>query len=358
MMRFIVYGAGAVGGVIGARLVLAGHDVQLVARGTHLEAIRSSGLRLQTPEGAHTVQVPAASSVADLDVSADTAVLVTVKSQQTQAVVDDLGRHVPDTTTIVSVQNGVSNERSLLRTFGHVLGVTVMLPSTHLEPGLVVQNSGPVPGMLDVGRYPSGTDERCEEFAAAVRSAGFDSIVRPDVMAWKHRKLVANLGNGVQASCAPGDDRDRLQALVRAEVEAVLAAAGIPAGERSRRRRAARGPAQPRCHRRSWRRLHLAEPAARHRLGRDRLPERRDLLARPAAPPRDTGERPGATRDARARPYPRGARESRRGRPAGRTRPRSLTTSPADEVVEGQERLRIARIRKARTRSAPRACRQ
>jgi len=227
MMRFIVYGAGAVGGVIGARLVLAGHDVQLVARGTHLEAIRSSGLRLQTPEGAHTVQVPAASSVADLDVSADTAVLVTVKSQQTQAVVDDLGRHVPDTTTIVSVQNGVSNERSLLRTFGHVLGVTVMLPSTHLEPGLVVQNSGPVPGMLDVGRYPSGTDERCEEFAAAVRSAGFDSIVRPDVMAWKHRKLVANLGNGVQASCAPGDDRDRLQALVRAEGEAVLAAAGI-----------------------------------------------------------------------------------------------------------------------------------
>ena len=153
--------------------------------------------------------------------------LVAVKGQQTAAVVDDLTAHVPDTTTVVSVQNGVANERTLLRSFAHVLGVTVMLPSTHLSPGVVVQNSGPVPGMLDVGRYPSGSDERCEEFAAAVRDAGFDSVVRDDVMAWKHRKLVANLGNAVQASCAPGDDRDTLLAWVREEGEQVLAAAGI-----------------------------------------------------------------------------------------------------------------------------------
>ncbi len=227
-MRFIMYGAGAVGGVMGARLVLAGHDVQVVARGAHLEAIRSSGLRLETPDGDHTVQVRAATSVADLDVSADTAVLLAVKGQQTQTVIADLAAHVADSTTVVSVQNGVANERALLRTFEHVLGVTVMLPSTHLEPGVVVQNSGPVPGMLDVGRYPTGTDERCEEFSAAVRSAGFESVVRADVMAWKHRKLIANLGNGVQASCAPGDDRDALIGLVRAEGEEVLAAAGIP----------------------------------------------------------------------------------------------------------------------------------
>jgi 2-dehydropantoate 2-reductase len=81
--------------------------------------------------------------------------------------------------------------------------------------------------MLDVGRFPDGGGERAEAFAEAVRAAGFDSVVRPDVMAWKYRKLLVNLGNAVQAAYAPGADRDRLVGLVRAEGERVLAAAGI-----------------------------------------------------------------------------------------------------------------------------------
>ncbi|MCW2759243.1 MAG: hypothetical protein JWO46_2989, partial [Nocardioidaceae bacterium] len=205
----------------------AGSDVQLVARGEHLRVIRKQGLRLETPDNDSTVQVPAADTVADLDLGDDTAVLVAVKGQQTQSVVDDLLRHAPPGITVVSVQNGVANERNLLRTFEHVLGVCVMLPSTHLAPGTVIQNSAPVPGMLDVGCFPGGTDERCEGFAEAVRAAGFDSVVRPDVMAWKHRKLLANLGNAVQATCAPGDDSTRLAGLARDEGARVLAAAGI-----------------------------------------------------------------------------------------------------------------------------------
>ena len=49
-MRYIVYGAGAVGGVIGARLFQAGHDVVLIARGPHLDAIRERGLTFETPD--------------------------------------------------------------------------------------------------------------------------------------------------------------------------------------------------------------------------------------------------------------------------------------------------------------------
>ncbi len=108
-----MYGAGAVGGVIGARLVLAGHDVQVVARGTHLQAITTHGLTLETSGENHTVRLRAASSISDLAVSDDTAVLVAVEGQQTAAVVDDLAAHVPDTTTVLSVQNGVANERAL-----------------------------------------------------------------------------------------------------------------------------------------------------------------------------------------------------------------------------------------------------
>lgn len=227
-MRFVVYGAGAVGGVIGARLHLAGHDVALVARGRNLATIREDGLRLESAEGGTTVRLPVGASLGDLDVADDTCVLVTVKGQDMVAVLPDLVAHLPARATVACVQNGVANERAALRSFGHVLGVCVMLPATHLEPGVVVAKSAPVPGMLDVGCYPDGADDRAEVLASAFREAGFDSVVRPDIMAWKHRKLISNLGNAVQAAYRPGEDRDRLSALVREEGEQVLAAAGIP----------------------------------------------------------------------------------------------------------------------------------
>ena len=56
-MRFVVYGAGAVGGVIGARLFEQGHDVALIARGAHQAAIESNGLRLDTADGSQTWRV-------------------------------------------------------------------------------------------------------------------------------------------------------------------------------------------------------------------------------------------------------------------------------------------------------------
>ncbi len=227
-MRFIVYGAGAVGGVIAARLHLGGEDVQVVARGAHLDAIRRDGLRLVTPDDEHVVRVPAAERLADLDVDDETAVLVAVKSHQTAAVMHDVARSTPPGVTLVSAQNGVANEAVLLRGRAHVVGMVVMLPSSHLEPGVVVQGSSNKPGLLDVGRYPSGADDRAEAVAAGLRAGGFESVVRPDIMAWKYRKLMLNLGNAAGAACPPGEDRDRLMDLAQTEGEAVLAAAGIP----------------------------------------------------------------------------------------------------------------------------------
>lgn len=226
-MRFVVYGAGAIGGVLGARLALASYDVALVARGAHLDAIRTDGLTLRSIDGDQVVRPPASDTVADLSPAADTVVLLTVKSHQTAAALDDLVEHVPQSATIVCVQNGVANEAACLRRFPHVLAVTVMMPATHLDPGVVVQNSSPVPGMLDLGRYPRGSDERCEVVSAAFRAAGFESVVRDDAMAWKHRKLLMNLGNAAQACCEPGDDRAALVALMQEEGERVLATAGI-----------------------------------------------------------------------------------------------------------------------------------
>ena len=226
-MRIIVYGAGAIGGVLGARLALASYDVALVARGAHLDAVRADGLTLRSADGDQVVRLPASDTVADLSPGADSVVLLAVKSHQTAAALDDLVEHVPQDATIVCVQNGVANEAACLRLFPHVLAVTVMMPTTHLEPGVVVQNSHPVPGLLDLGRFPSGRDERCEPVAAAFRAAGFESVVRDDAMAWKHRKLLMNLGNAAQACFADDDDRATLVARVREEGERVLATAGI-----------------------------------------------------------------------------------------------------------------------------------
>ena len=227
-MRYVVYGVGAVGGVIAGHLHRTGHDVTLVARGAHLAAIRERGLTLDTYEATYVVDAPATDTVADVSWTEDTVVVIAVKSQHTPTVLADLVRHAPAGTPVLTAQNGVANETEALRRFARTYGVLVMLPSTHLEAGVVVQKCHPVPGMLDLGRVPGGTDDVCDAVAADLRTAGFGSEVRPDIMAWKHRKLLMNLGNAVDATCTPGPAADQLAERAEAEGEATLLAAGIP----------------------------------------------------------------------------------------------------------------------------------
>jgi 2-dehydropantoate 2-reductase len=235
----VVYGAGAIGGVIAARLRLAGFDVTAVARGEHLAAIRSRGLSLVTQTGSVTVPMPAAAHAGEIRWSDSTLVVLAVKSQQTAPALDDLAAHAPAATPLFIAQNGVANESAALRRFANVYGVTVMLPAAHLEPGEVVQQSHPTAGILDIGRYPTGADETAASLSTMLRSAQFASEVREDIMAWKYRKLIANLGNGVTAVFQPGPDADQLVLDARREAEQVLTQAGIPfvTAEQDRRRR-------------------------------------------------------------------------------------------------------------------------
>jgi 2-dehydropantoate 2-reductase len=239
-MRYVVYGTGAVGGVIGGNLHLTGVPVTLVARGEHLARIRAHGLMLDREDGRHRVDAPATDTAAEVAWSDDTVVLLCVKGQQTQGALDDLLAHAPADLPVVCVQNGVANEWAVLRRRAAAYAVCVMLPATHLEPGLVVQKSRSTPGILDVGRVPGGVDERAEQVAADLRRGGFESVARPDIMAWKHRKLLNNLGNGVDAVFAPGEAADELVRRAQAEGEEVLARVGIDVvtAERDRERRA------------------------------------------------------------------------------------------------------------------------
>ena len=224
----VVYGAGAIGGVIAARLALAGVPVTAVARGDHLRTIRADGLTLVTQAGTERVALGAAADAAEIDWTAEPAVVLAVKSHQTPAALDDLAAHAPAHTPVFTAQNGVANEAAALRRFAHVYGVAVMLPAAHLEPGVVIQQSHPAAGILDLGRFPAGSDEHADELSAALRSAQFRSEVRADIMAWKYRKLIANLANGVIAVYAPGPAPDELIRRAREEAELVLRVAGIP----------------------------------------------------------------------------------------------------------------------------------
>lgn len=228
-MRFVVYGAGAVGGVVGGMLHEAGHEAVLIARGEHGAAIRRSGLRLETPERAVTHQIEAVEHPGQVAWRPDDVVVLAVKSQGTAAAVAALAEQAPVGVAVVCMQNGVHNETVALRDFERVYGCCVMLPSGHLEPGVVQAFSAPTTGILDLGRFPRGVDDTSRAVSAALEGASFLSEPRPDIVRWKYRKLVMNLGNAVQALCGHAARGGRLVDLLADEAERCFAAAGIDA---------------------------------------------------------------------------------------------------------------------------------
>ncbi|WP_210650213.1 ketopantoate reductase family protein [Nocardioides sp. SYSU D00065] len=226
-MRYVVYGAGAVGGVIGGHLHLAGRGVTLVARGEHLAAIRAGGLVLDAGDGRHRIDAPATDTAAEVAWTDDTVVLLAVKSHQAAAALADLREHAPPDVAVVCATNGIATEVATLRLFARTYAVCVMLPAAHLEPGVVEAGCHPTPAILDLGRIPHGTDATTAAVAADLHAAGIASEERADIMAWKRRKLLMNLVNGVDASYAPGRAADELAEVAIAEGERVLAAAGV-----------------------------------------------------------------------------------------------------------------------------------
>jgi 2-dehydropantoate 2-reductase len=227
-VRFVVFGAGAIGGVVGACLHQSGHEVALIARGEHGRAIRERGLTFERPgASAVTLSIPVAFSPAELDWEGDEIVLLATKSQDTMGALTGLRGAAPIGTPVVCVQNAVENERVALRLFPRVYGAVVMAPTGHLEPGIVQAYGTKGVGVIDVGRYPDGLDEVCELLAGALDGSEFSSRPRPDIMRFKHAKLLANLGNAVDAICEPGEAASEVVRLAKDEGTAALTAAGI-----------------------------------------------------------------------------------------------------------------------------------
>jgi 2-dehydropantoate 2-reductase len=226
-MRFVILGAGAIGGVVGARLHQSGAAVELIARGRHYEAIAGRGLTLETPVERVTLPIPVAPTPDAVDFRPGDVVLLATKGQDTPAALDALRDAAPAGTPVVCLQNGVENERVVARLFTNVYGAVVMCPAAHLEPGVVLAYGARLSGQIDVGRYPEGIDACARAVCAAVAGARFDSEPRADVMRYKHAKLIANLSNAVQAICGQDAGAEDLIERARGEARTVLSAAGI-----------------------------------------------------------------------------------------------------------------------------------
>ncbi|ARQ69877.1 ketopantoate reductase family protein [Streptomyces marincola] len=232
-MRYVIVGAGAVGGAIGGRLAESGRDVVLVARGAHGAALREHGLRLDTPDASLTLRPPVLEGPDGYRPRADDVLVLAVKTQDTVAALDAWAPVAGDV-PVVCAQNGVANEDVALRRFPRVYGMCVWLPSQYLSPGRITAPCAPLTGMLHLGAHPGGVDDTARRISADLEASRFLSPVVPDVMRWKYAKLLLNLANAAEAVSGPieGQPLTDVVAAARAEGIAALNAAGIAfAGE-------------------------------------------------------------------------------------------------------------------------------
>ena len=139
-MRFAILGSGAVGGYFGAKLANAGQDVTFVARGAHLDAIRSKGLEVKSAKlGDFTVKAAAESDTARIG-AVDVAI-VSVKAYDNATALPMLRPLIGPDTVVLTLQNGVdsTDEVAAIAGEGHVLGGTTYVATALEAPGLIVQ---------------------------------------------------------------------------------------------------------------------------------------------------------------------------------------------------------------------------
>jgi len=226
-MRFIVYGVGAVGGVIAGALAARGEDVVGIARGARLDVLRNDGMSLLSPAGKRKVKFDCVGSAREVALAPDDAILLTVKGQDTLPALLDLRSAGMEDQPLFCCQNGVANEATALRYFANVHGVNVMLPCQYMSAGETIAWCSPNYGNFDIGRYPRGLDEADSSLAGALTPAGIGGYPTDRVMVFKYGKLIMNLSNIVEAALGRQPGNDDLADVLQAEGREVLDRAGI-----------------------------------------------------------------------------------------------------------------------------------
>ena len=232
-MRIAIYGAGGVGGYFGGVLARAGQDVTLIARGRHLDAIRSHGLLLRTPGGDFRAHPPATADPAET--GPVDAVIVAVKFLHLPAVRAGIGPLLGPATLVVPLLNGVDAHEALVPAVGRDRmgkGLTRII-SEVAAPG-EIRHIGVDP-YVALAEWDGRASPRAEALVAALAQAGVHAEIPSDIDAalWHKFLFVCSLG-GVCAVCrmplgpvrANPASRDLLRRAME-EIAAIAAARGV-----------------------------------------------------------------------------------------------------------------------------------
>jgi 2-dehydropantoate 2-reductase len=189
-MQVAVYGAGAIGSLMGARLHESGFNVRLVGRPAHVDAIREKGLLVRGRNESHLAQLTATTTLAG---SADI-ILLTVKSQDVREACRDIAQ-LHSSATVVTMQNGVRSDREAADILGRdrIVGCVLNISATYLEPGVVEQNTG---ARLQLGAPFPESSGRVENVAQLLGRVMHTEVV-PDIARARWTKLMANLNNAI-----------------------------------------------------------------------------------------------------------------------------------------------------------------
>jgi len=203
-MRLAILGAGGVGGYFGARLAAAGCDVTFVARGRHLDAMRSSGLRIESATG--NISLEKITVVADArDVGEVDLVFVTVKLWDTDEAAKSLASVVAKGAAVVSFQNGVQKDEVLRKYLPQesIIGGVSYISSTIGKPGVIV-HSGTMQ-KLAFGEYDGSQSVRVMALHAACTKARVDAEISDDIqrLIWEKFVFLVGLSGTTAATRKP-----------------------------------------------------------------------------------------------------------------------------------------------------------
>ncbi|WP_161470991.1 ketopantoate reductase family protein [Tropicimonas marinistellae] len=193
-MRFLIMGAGALGSYFGARLVAAGHAVAFVARGAHLDAMRTRGLSIRSPLG--DLDLDRVRAFADpAEAGAADAVLFMVKNYDVSRAGAQLSSVLAEDAVVITAQNGITAHKRLADLIGprRVAPGMVYMPADIPEPGVVGHYSDF--SRLVIGPVMDGNAAVLEPVAAALRGAGIDveQVEDADAALWEKFVLLASI---------------------------------------------------------------------------------------------------------------------------------------------------------------------
>ena len=179
-MRLAIFGTGGVGGYFGGRLAQAGEDVTFIARGEHLRAIRTSGLRIGSRDENFVIH-PAKATDDVSEVGEVELVILGVKAWQVPEAASTMKPLVGPNTTVLPLQNGVDAASQLVSELGpdRVVGGLCRIVSFVVEPGHI-RHAGFTPSII-IGELDNRRSERITKIEDIFKHAGIEISIAADI---------------------------------------------------------------------------------------------------------------------------------------------------------------------------------